>query len=407
MTIRRQPEDFLVDERVSAAFEAALRDGPARDTPFVVYRLTKTSLTTPDAVQRLARTLRSRSGDVGYAGLKDKHARTSQIVSIGPLTRFDAPATIHGPGWSAARRGWVSQPVTSKAIEGNRFTIVVRGLTAEASAEMDSRAAMLTVPGGTDLLVVNYFGDQRFGSARHGKGFVARRLIEGDFESALRLAIGTPARKDVGAHRTFTRLCATHWGRWEEILNRSPRCPELAAVSRLAAGGTFRDAFDALPEFFRLMCVEAYQSHLWNATARRLAERAASSAPEGQRAVARTDDAFGEMVFPAAWAVGEAWRDLIVPLLAPKTKPVDPWAGAVGEVLAEEGIALEQLKIPGLRRPFFGEAPRTLFVRAEGFVLGERETDDLDAGGRRFKRVVSFDLARGAYATVVLRALGQ
>ena len=81
--------------------------------------------------------------------------------------------------------------------------------------------------------------------------------------------------------------------------------------------------------------------------------------------------------------------------------------GAAGAALASEGIDLPQLRIPGLRRPFFGETPRPLLVRAERFDLTGATTDELTPSGKRLKRVASFELPRGAYATVVLRALGQ
>jgi tRNA(Glu) U13 pseudouridine synthase TruD len=68
---------------------------------------------------------------------------------------------------------------------------------------------------------------------------------------------------------------------------------------------------------------------------------------------------------------------------------------------------MENLVIPGLRRPFFGESERSLFVRAEGFEQDRPVPDTFDRTGKRFARTLRFSLPRGAYATVVLRALGQ
>jgi len=413
MTIRRQPEDFIVEERANPAFLASLlpRGSPAR--PHAVYSLTKQSLTTPDAAQHLARALRCRAGAPSYAGLKDKHARTTQMVSVhatGPVPDF-----AEGPGWFARRIGWTDEPIDSETIDGNRFSIIVRDLSSPASAEMARRAALLRGPvplPGTPadddprdrLLIVNYFGDQRFGSARHGQGFAARRLIESDFDGALRLAIGTPARKDSGSRRTFTRACAAHWGRWKELLAKLPRSPERAPIELLAAGADSREAFAALPRFTQLMCVEAFQSHLWNATARNLA---GAIAADGGHEPLTADDDFGLMVFPDTRDAVPPWRDLVLPLLAPKTTLEEPWADAASRTLADEGIKQSMLRVPGLRKPFFGEAPRPLFARAERFVLGMEASDELSPNSIRLKRAVSFDLPRGAYATVVLRALGQ
>jgi len=414
MTIRRQPSDFRVEEKPAPGFLESLRDRPGRDAPHAIYTLAKTSIATPDAAAFLARELGVRQGQVAYAGLKDKHAETRQHVSV-PADARGLPDRVDGRGWSAELLGFAGQAMTAGSIEGNRFVIVVRDLTRERVRTMERRAAVLRCPDATDsLLLINYFGDQRFGSARHGQGWVGRHLIRGEFEQALRLAVGTPSRKDAGKTKKITRACAAAWGHWDDLVAQLPRCPERAAFETLAAGGSFRDAFAALPYFTQAMSVEAYQSYLWNETARRLARRIADEAPSAQTGgmerirgprLLRTDDPFGEMLFPVAAGVGDRWRTLVLPLLSRRTRLEDPWGDAVSAVLSGEGLALDDLRIPGLRRPFFGEAPRPLFVEAAAFEMSPAVADELTGG--RHRVTVSFDLPRGAYATVVLRALGE
>lgn len=413
MTIRRQPSDFRVEERPAPGFLESLCDRPGRDAPHAVYVLVKTSIATPDAAGFLARELGVRPGQVAYAGLKDKHAETRQLVSV-PAGRR-SPDRVEGRGWSAELLGFVGQAITADCISGNRFVIVVRDLTREQVRTMERRAiALRRRDAPNSLLIVNYFGDQRFGSARHGQGWVGLHLIRGEFEQALRLAVGTPSPKDSGRTRKITRACATAWGHWDDLVAQLPRCPERAAFEMLAEGGSFRDAFAALPYFTQAMCIEAYQSYLWNETARLLARRIADETRPVQAGgtdrvrgsrLLRTDDPFGEMLFPVASAVGEHWRTLVLPLLSRRTRFEDAWADAASAVLREQGLTLNDLRIPGLRRPFFGEAPRRLFVDASNFELTQTEADDLSPG--RLRVTVSFDLPRGAYATVVLRALGE
>ncbi|MBX3407142.1 MAG: tRNA pseudouridine(13) synthase TruD [Phycisphaeraceae bacterium] len=428
MTIRRTPADFIVDEIAAPEFEGSLRAAPSADALVAVYRLDKSQLTTPHAVSLLAAELRVRQNDISYAGLKDKHAQTSQMVGVKARTLADGvllPAEIRGGKWSARRIGWTVAPIDASAIAGNRFCIVVRGVSRAAAAEMDRRASLLATAGddGGALLIVNYFGAQRFGSARHGEGWIARSLIDGKFEHALRLAIATPSRKDTGVTRTFTRMLAARWseaagaGRdgWAALARDLPRCPEKKAIERLAFMASrreapidergYREAFAALPYFLQQLYVEAYQSYLWNELARRMAARIAAG-----QSLLKTDDEFGQMLFPpaAARAAAPGLFDLHLPLPAPETQPVEPWGGDLLAILEREGLALDRLKIPGLRRPFFGEAMRPLFITAAAFSLGDPEPDDLAAPrSSSMKRQVRFDLPRGAYATVVLRALGQ
>lgn len=418
MTIRRLPEDFLVFERPTEAFLASLRPEPSAAATHAVYELTKTSRTTPEAATELAKALKIRPGAVSYAGLKDKHARTTQFFSAelssmrGGGSGKDSPPPVVPPEltgrqWSGRLVGWSDHVLQASDIEGNRFEIVVRDLARETCSEMDRRAALLRDSDSTtesaSLLFVNYFGAQRFGSARHKQGFIAPHLIRGEFEQALRLAIATPARKDAGRTRFFTRTAAAKWGDWKTLAAELPRCPERAPIEALAAGHDFRDAFATLPNFLQAMYVEAYQSHLWNRIARELAAELA----QGPEQCLRSDDQFGEMLFPPADHIGESWRQLNLPVLGPNTQIVEPWSHAATSVLKDEGIAASDLRIPGLRRPFFGEAPRDFMARAQRFTLSPPRPDDLSPGRRRLCRTVAFELGRGSYATVVLRALGQ
>lgn len=402
MTIRRTPADFVVTERLTPAFADSLRTLPDPRARHAIYRLEKTSLTTPEAISFFAKELRVSPVAIEYAGLKDKHAVTRQHISVALTKEQRDRAGASVTTQRAVRAeliGWSEAPITAPAIEANHFAIVIRDLTRAAVGEINARAARLTDHPGS-LLITNYFGDQRFGSARHEQGFAARHLITGDFENALRLLIGTPARKDTGSKRAFTRLCATHWGDWKRLAAELPRCPERRAIEELAAGKTPRDAFALLPNFLQQLSVDAYQSFLWNEIARRCL-----TAIEPQ-AIISAEDAFGSMLFPHAACVPQDRRDVRIPLPSASMRPDPRIAAAVFETLSEQGIRGVDLRVPGLRRPAFGESDRPLFVIARDFAAGRAEPDDLGRTGR-LKREVSFSLPSSAYATTVLRALGQ
>lgn len=179
-------------------------------------------------------------------------------------------------------------------------------------------------------------------------------------------------------------------------------CPERAVARRLAeTGGDYRAGFSALPPFIRRFAVEAYQSWLWNAVARRVvAERCAPPLIE-------VPSRFGDLVFPRAAAIPADFAGTSVPLLAPGTALEEPWRDSAEAVLAGEGISLGDLRVPGLRSLYFGEVSRPIFVDAIDFVLGPVEEDESSAGAKRFKRLLRFSLPRGSYGTVLLGALGS
>ncbi|MBI4568150.1 MAG: tRNA pseudouridine(13) synthase TruD [Planctomycetes bacterium] len=406
MTIKRRPDDFRVEERLTGAFLARVSPAPG---PFALYRLVKESLDTPAALGLLARAAHAAPSDVAAAGLKDRHAHTEQYVTLRAPTgdRGATPDLLEGPGWRARRVGWAPTPMTPAAIEANRFRVVLRDLSPAECRAMDEAARFLSpAVAGADraLLFTNSFGDQRFGSARHGKGFAASLLIRGRFEEALRLVLAAPARQDRGPLKRARRAAAARWGRWSELRPLFRKTPYRRALERLAKNGEdFRLAFAALPAFDQQMIAEAYQSYLWNDAARRFIHSwaARTGAP-----LLRRPDRYGEMLFPHAAAAAPALATLAMPVLGYGSALKEPWAAAARESLSAEGIATTRdLRVPDLRLPAFRQAHRTMFVMARDFSLTPPEKDAETPG--RFARTAEFSLPRGSYATVLLRALGQ
>ncbi|HYG76185.1 MAG TPA: tRNA pseudouridine(13) synthase TruD [Planctomycetota bacterium] len=403
--IKHTPDDFQVEEILGSELQL-LPTGP-----FALYRLEKQTLATPEAIGKIARELQVPSGSFAYAGLKDKHASTRQHVTLKLEDGREAPEKLAGKGWSLERLGFTERSITASDIQRNRFRIQMRNLSQQDSYDLEKAVKLLSVKPNpesfaavSEVRIVNYFGDQRFGSARHGRGFIARNLIKGDFEGALKLAIATESRKDRMEQKTFKRTLRENWGKWKEVFPKLRPMPERKAVERLVnSGGDFRAAFCALPYLLQQLSVYAYQSWLWNRIARRLIEQ--FCVPRGN--VLAADDPFGEMLFPCTEAVAPELLSLNLPLLARKTVLAEPWKAAAEDVLKEEGITVDELEIPGVRRPFFGEEPRALFFIATDFVLSRGERDESAGDPKRQKRTVSFALPRGCYATVVLRAMGQ
>ncbi len=413
MTIRRTPEDFRVVERNTRAFHDSLVRDRLPSHPFVAYSLEKISLATPDALTFIANVLELPRTAIASAGLKDRHAITTQVITIDATAfRGRIPERAQDQAWRLTFLGFTSRAADATIIASNAFTICVRNLNTRHTDELLRRAETLVdrdptdkTGGSGDLFFVNYFGDQRFGSARHGEGFVGRALIDGDFEKALKLAIGTPARKDSGPLRTLTRALATHWGDWSTALAACPRLPERGAVETLARGGDFKDAFAALPKFTQEMCVEAYQSFLWNAIARELSHALAETT--AQRAF-EAEDIFGALVFPRATALTPAFRALGISMPSPRSDMPECLSEIVAGILEDEGISLDQLRIPGLQRPYFGGGDRPFVARAREWTISAPFNDEFAGGGSAIHACnLSFELPRGAYATVLLRALGQ
>lgn len=417
MTLRRQPEDFRVVEHLTrAALDLLPQSHPA--PLHAVYRVTKASLTTPEVSTMLEKALKSaglRTSNTQHAGLKDKHAHTTQHISVQLSTNSPhrPPQTLNAPNWSAELLGCLPRALTAHDIDHNHFTITVRALSPQRCHEIARTAQLFKLPTPDNtLLIPNYFGEQRFGSARHEQGWIAHALVQGNFELALKLSIATPARKDTGPRRTLTRALIQHWNNWPAALPLIPRCPERACIELLEKNPTnphrFRDAFAALPHFVQQISVDAFQSMLFNQA---LVHFIRESTPTDQHHhLINLSTPFGPLLFPPASTTHAIDPNLTLPLPAPNMPPTSPpWQAALSAALAPFALTLDQLTIPTLRRPTFHASTRPAFMHASDFTLSDPLPDELAAprSPLNHKLTATFTLPRGSYATVLFRALGE
>jgi len=148
-TIGTAPEDFIVDE---------LPLYPASGSGEHLYvRLRKRELATPDLLRIVSRATRIKERDIGCAGMKDKHAITSQWLSF-PLgcpepSTWELPETIEI--LESTRHG---NKLRTGHLLGNRFRIRLLGVEPTAYPQAELIAQRLREAG-----LINYFGAQRFG----------------------------------------------------------------------------------------------------------------------------------------------------------------------------------------------------------------------------------------------------
>jgi tRNA pseudouridine13 synthase len=151
--IRRAPEDFVVEEIPAYA--------PSGRGEHLFVTFTKRGLTTPDALRAIARALDVDPHAAGAAGMKDRHAVTTQTASFPvPLAR-DAEAAVAAvsvPGLTIVAAARHENKLKPGHLVGNRFTLAVRELDAAALPVVMERLAACGREG-----VPNAFGPQRFG----------------------------------------------------------------------------------------------------------------------------------------------------------------------------------------------------------------------------------------------------
>lgn len=174
--LRSAPEDFFVEEILG--YEA---DG-AGEHAFLLVE--KRGTNTEWAARELAKFAGIQPMNVGYAGMKDRHAVTRQVFTLHLPGKAD-------PDWSAFSGDEVkiissarhSRKIKRGALRGNRFVIVLREVEGDREAA-EARLAAMAARG-----VPNYFGEQRFGlggnNVQQAKAMFGGRRVDRDKRSIL------------------------------------------------------------------------------------------------------------------------------------------------------------------------------------------------------------------------------
>ncbi|MHC4830596.1 MAG: tRNA pseudouridine(13) synthase TruD [Planctomycetota bacterium] len=417
--LKTRPREFRVTEIVDFTGLEKRTSGSAgsgkankkakRAKPYFWHRLIKRKMTTQQAVDKIARDHDVPRAKIQFGGLKDKQSYSEQVISI------EGKAIDHRErDLKVALLGRHTRPMTSKAVKGNKFEITARELE-EWQIERLPQAIKEAARDGVPF----YFDSQRFGSVRFGQGFIARALVKGDPEEALRRLMATPSRADHSSDKHIKLIMSEQWGDWERLSRRFAASPYGRILAYLDQHpGDFWGAVGAMRRPLRAFHLFCYQSYVFNRT---LAHFLEGVLP--RRAQFTVPYVCGEHVFFEALDDDQRTmlHSLELPMVGPDLdlKAHEPAVReAVEAALAEEGVTLEQFRLPRACQGFFKtEMRKAVFVPTDlsaGEAYKERKrrkrNRSPEEGGRppaepKLLLDLRFTLPRGAYATLLIKRL--
>jgi len=157
-------EDFVVDE-IGLEWRG--------NGNYVVLHVQKVEMTTWDMIAAFAQFLNINAEKIGYAGLKDKHATTTQYISIEAKYEKELKKFKH-PQIKILEKTRHTHSIRMGDLKANRFSInlfEVNQIQAGQIEKLARKSEKLGLP--------NYFGYQRFG--RDGDAIKqAREMIDGE-----------------------------------------------------------------------------------------------------------------------------------------------------------------------------------------------------------------------------------
>lgn len=350
----KEPEDFIVEEL--PLYE------PSQMGLHTFFAIRKRNLTTLEAINRIARDLQVQSRQFGYAGLKDKNAVTTQMLSVEGVSP-ERVLKVQQPDievlWAERHR----HKLRVGHLRGNRFVITLRDIPHDALSFVKRVMTRLATAG-----VPNRFGTQRFGN-KNDSHLIGKALVKAEWETVVRYMITDETLQVDDMARRMQRELA-----------RKP-------VERVVS---------SIPHWLRKLFLSAYQAYLFN----RVLERRAPDLGkllEGDIAVKHDN---GAPFLVADTAVEQPRADAFEispsgPIFGYKMRlPTGDVLMLETSLLADEGVHLKDfrkvvgIRLPGTRRPL--RMPMQL-----------HKVSAVDSNGVR----LSFTLPAGGYATVVLEEL--
>ena len=270
--LRLMPQDFIVEEidaqkNIHTADTAPPAGGAVGEGQTTYADLVKIGVSALDAKARLAHLVGVSEHDIGFAGLKDRAALTSQRISIQNLKHPDILGAINEDNFFVKniRRG--KAVVAPGDLWGNRFTIVVRLAMPQApSAVSDARRTMDEI---NESGFWNFFYLQRFGTPRLISHRLGRLLARGEYELTVKTFLTHTSPRELPYFMEIRRKLLPIWGDWKAICKEIDAFPyhfhlERSLVRHLADHPTdFSGALATIPDQVTLW-LYAYDSSLFN-----------------------------------------------------------------------------------------------------------------------------------------------
>jgi len=332
--LKQLQEDFVVIE--IPAVKTETQGG------FLYFWMRKKGRNTLDVVKELARQLRIKEKGIGFAGSKDKHAITEQMISIAGVNKENVEK-LHFENTSLEFYGYGSKPISLGDLQGNRFEIVIRDLDDEIVEKTDH--------------FENYFDEQRF-SENNVK--IGRHLLKKEFGKAAALVDDLKVRKYLDSKPT-----------------------------------DYVGALKILPLRLLRMYVNAYQSYLWNKTVAMYLEKVG-------KVLKKVPYSEGELLFVSN---PEKFKELKIPLVGFGHEDLDDneVQEIIDGIMEEENISYSDFIIKQIPELTLEGELRNVFVVVKDMKIAKTMKDELNDGKKKVK--VSFTLPKGSYATLVIKRI--
>jgi tRNA pseudouridine13 synthase len=383
MILKQIATDFLVDE----LYDIKKFEKKDEGKDYFYFILKKTEYNQLRAIDIVADAFNTSKRCVHFAGTKDKHGITTQVISVMGISSDNLQKNIDH----------INNEIKDIDVEflgkfpgrinlgdnlGNKFGITVRGLDSEQIAESSSKLLKMKEFG-----ALNYFDSQRFGFANNSH-IIGKYILQNKPELAVKEILTSMPPAPTDSLRIFIERVEAEWFGiktcdQDVIDTLIGICPDnfcdykniLAHLKK--AKNDFPGAFRTLMKKLRTLYINAYQSHIFNNTIKALMEKG---------------------------VLGEYKSLELINHMTDFDKIPTDVLEIVNSILEKEGVSRDMLQLkswPELRAK--STVFREITIMPNNLVVHQEEEDELNEG--KFKVRVDFELGSGQYATNIIKQL--
>lgn len=397
--LKAEPQDFIVRE----ISDEHPRDDDGR---YSIADVTSTNWETNRLIRMMAREMRISRERIGFAGTKDKRAVTTQRMSFECDPSLLESIQLNDLAISGVFRS--DRPVRMGDLKGNRFEINVRDVESD---EDSTKRILENVLSDVDSVggFPNYYGVQRFGTARPVTHLVGEQLVRGDIRKAVETYLFHPSNleeEDVREARDALRRCRGDYSGMDVILPKIMGFEQTLLDHLRSHPDDYKGAIEQMPSNLQMMFTHAYQSYLFNLI---LSERM-------NRGMPLDSPVEGDMVIPVD-ADGVPDHGSPTPVTSRNIRIVEKQVGKKKAYVAASVFGSDGMFSGGV----MGEIERKIIseagVEADDFIVtglphccakgdwrevvckvSDLEAETSDSGYR-----LRFSLTKGNYATCLMR----
>ncbi|MEE8180510.1 MAG: tRNA pseudouridine(13) synthase TruD [Nitrosopumilaceae archaeon] len=363
--IRQSIKDFLVSEILSEKSMSSIKQSDG----YAVYKLKKQNIDTNHALQEIFKKTGVRLKSLG---LKDASAITEQFVcsmnKSKPIQNFSTQK------YSIEKVGFVQKPLTKKNMVGNHFEIKITEPSSDPSKfdEYDK--------------ILNFYGYQRFGSARPVTHLIGKAILQRNFSEAIKLLVSFTSEFDSKKNTELRKKLADE-SNHKKLLSEVPPQMDLEriAISEMIEHNDPLKAIRALPLSIRRFFVQAYQSFLFNKTI--------SSAFENEEDLFNPQE--GDVCYDKNGILGKYVKgleqNLSVPMVGYAYHKKTRFHYYISKILEYEEINHKDFYLKELQELSNEGGYRNSSISCTDLLINDN--------------AVSFSLPRGSFATIILREI--